>query len=166
MITARPGSDNISDLSLLVISLLTASNPLNISLPIIESSGKDYSLVWKVFLIFLNWASNNTGPASSLRRLKSRANFVHVEFGNFQLIIWHVRCKWRWWDGFLKRKLTPPLCRGDSTALKFSIRLTKFLSIISDFGRVCFWRLLESPCSRDLLFQNPIRLLSFDMMKI
>ena len=68
---------------------------------------------------------------------------------------------------FLNRKLTPPLCLWGWASPTFSILLTKFLSIISDFGRVGFG--LEdfgTSCSRDLLFQNPIRLLSLDMIMI
>ena len=68
---------------------------------------------------------------------------------------------------FLNRKLTPPRCLWGWASPTFSILLTKFLSIISDFGRVGFG--LEdfgTSCSRDLLFQNPIRLLSLDMIMI
>ena len=65
----------------------------------------------------------------------------------------------------LSRNLTPPLSLGLSWPPgKFSSLLTKFLSIISDLGRAGFG--LPASCSADLLFQNPIRLLSFDMMMI
>ena len=65
----------------------------------------------------------------------------------------------------LSRNLTPPLSLGLSWPPgKFSSLLTKFLSIISDLGRAGFG--LPASCSADLLFQNPIRLLSLDMMMI